>query len=333
MGKKYVLVTQKDIARDSGVSTATVSRIMKKKGEFSEKTIARVLDSSSRLGYYANQLVDGLRNGKTRTVGIIGDFHGQCFQAIHDRLIGRNYLPIVVRQKIGKDDTDNERALLHRMIEQRVEGVIILPLRDYAGNEYFDEAIKSRMPIVAIDRKLPAEIDFVGTDNYAAGELAAKQFLRLGRRRLLHYQGPQYTLPARLRRQGFCETVAHSGTAAVEVFGDETAYMPDPSLLRDFLRNHPGIDAIFTFNDSYAADVYNVIRSLGLGIPGDVAVIGVGDQGFGEYLTPSLTTVDQCQARIGDAAIGLLFERIEEKWTGPKDIIIAPEIKLRVSAS
>ena len=174
MTKDYI-VNLKDIAEATGYSISTVSRVIKKKGEIAQATRDRILEVAGRLGYHDNRLSNGMRTGKTGTVGIVTGIHctffAELFSSLNRELVKRDYLGLV---SLNDDDEIDDQACIRRLLEHRVDGILIVPRHDQADNRYFTEATSRGLPIVSIDRKVPADIDFVGTDDYAGGWMAAE---------------------------------------------------------------------------------------------------------------------------------------------------------------
>ena len=94
-----------------------------------------------------------------------------------------------------------DSALLRRLLEQRVDGIIIVPRDDFADNDYFRDFVSRRIPVISVDRKTKADIDFIGTDDFYGGYLSARHLYETGRRNLGYLAGPDYASPARLRRE------------------------------------------------------------------------------------------------------------------------------------
>lgn len=335
MAKKYI-VSLKDIASETGVSVSTVSRVIKEKGEIAAETRERVMEAARKLGYHSNKLIEGMKTGKTRTVGVlisIGDhFFSQIVQGIHNGLTTKGYLPIVVWPK---GDGSNEQALIHRLLEQRVEGIIMRPLQDWADTNYFNDVIERGLPIVTVNRKLHAKVDFIGTDDYKGGWLAADHLLRQGHRHIVHFQGPQYASPAILRKQGFAHRMAESSDATHYYIGDAAEYLPESDQVLQFLKDNPQITAMTCFNDYCAAAVFDAAHTLGIRIPEDLAVIGFGALPFGDHLRPQLTTLDQRPFEIGARAVAMLFDQLKQdsRQKEPQEVRIEPELILRGSTT
>jgi DNA-binding LacI/PurR family transcriptional regulator len=329
MKKKYI-VSLKKIAEETGVSISTVSRVIKRKGEIAQETREMVLNAANRLGYHSNILIEGMRTGKTKTIGVMipirDEFFNEIVYFINQSLMERDYMPINVWQDIqGK----NEKTLISRLIEQRVEGIIIRPLLDWVDTEYFSDAIKRGLPVITLDRKISATVDFIGTDDYTGGQLAAKHIIDLGHRNIAYYQGPQETSPGRLRREGFEQYTKSCSDVSMILYG-LGGWRPDGiESAKAFLSKNAKVTAIAAFSDIYALEIYDAAWDMGKKIPEDVSVIGFGNLHVSRYAKPKMTTINQFPDKIADALIESLFARIENasvKLPKNKEIRIKPQL-------
>jgi len=320
----------KDIAVKTGYSISTVSRALKHKGELSRSTRERILNVAEQLGYHDNRLSNGMRTGKTGMIGVIIDpttpFFNQIFVAMHDRLRSCDYLPVV--SWAANDD----QRVIHRMIEQRVEGIIIVPSNDAADNRYFTEVIARGLPLVSIDRKTPADIDFIGTDDYAGGWMTAEYLYGLGHRELGYYQGPPTASTAMLRRQGFESFCAQHADCRFHLLG-LGGWQPDSDAqLEAALRARPQITAAGAFYDLYALQLLKIAAGIGRRIPEDLAVVGFGNVAFQWPNWSALTSFDQKTTEIAESAVSTLFRRIENPLAPSVELRIKPELIIRPSS-
>ncbi|HCE45138.1 MAG TPA: hypothetical protein DET40_16475 [Lentisphaeria bacterium] len=304
----------KDIARDIGVSITTISRVLHNKGEIGQATREKVLKSAESLGYRSNLLVDGMRTGRTKTIGVMipcdEGFFTEIIKGIHNSLIQKDYVPILLwPDHTGK----SEREQIHRLIEQRVEGIIIRPIEDEAQKDYFMEIFDRGIPVVTVDRNLPyVEFNFVASDDYTGSSLATEHLISLGHKNIAHLKGPQFASPARIRKKGFEDTIAKYPGVVGTVSENELFYY-DLSKASTFLEKNPQITAVFAANDLAAAAVCDAAGGLGLKIPDNLSVIGYGNLPLGQWKYPAISTVNQFPCEIGRSAVQLLFKQIEGK--------------------
>lgn len=310
-------VRLKDIASECRLSVATVSRILRRTDQCSHMTRVRVIAMAEAMGYRPNLLVQGIQSGRTRTIGVmvpLGDeFFGKIANGIHNGLVAHDNVPIFVWPKPGNLPTQptDELAQLHRLIDRRVDGIILRPNRDNIDDEYLSEVWHRNLPLVAVDRALGnTRADYVGTDDEFGARLAAEHLLSLGHCRFAHLAGPEQVTTAALRRRGFESTVGTKrGTTFVWETDESFGHRSFDAALR-LLRKTPRPTAIFCANDYQLPGLYRAAASLQIDIPRDLSVVGFADLGIASYLSPAATTIRQDPEAIGQAAAELLLNRI-----------------------
>ena len=335
------MIQLKRIAEEASVSIGTVSRVLSNKAQVSEKTRDRVLYVAEKLNYRPNRLVRAIQTGKTKTIGVLinpaHEFHSHILAGIQDALSEQDHLPIVINARKLNDPAapfpTNELELIHRLIEQRVDGIIICPIEDATPDEALNEAWKHRLPVVCVDRRMPnTHADFVGTDDYLGGRQAADFLLSLGHRRIVHLAGPSYASTGRLRRQGF--------EAVMQEHGIEYQVLEDPQFkhgldqARQLLGSTSHPTAVFAASDLNAMAIYQAANELNLRIPQDLTVIGFADMSFAPIVTPALTTIRQFPRQIGQTAVDLIFKRMQGAFDDleVQSVCIKPELVERASS-
>ena len=325
-------VSLKQIAEASNVSIATVSRVLRDRGEIAPATRQRVTEAARRLQYRPNLLVKGLQTGRTQSCGVLMEmsdpFLAQLFVGLQDELLVDDYAPVVLRATAvrsgagsgagggrgggGASDPElpGELRQIHRLLDRRVDGIVLRPIRDAASDRYLKEVWDRGLPLVAVDRRLPhSHADFVGSDDTGGGRLAAEHLLGLGHRRLGQIAGPSFTSTGRERAAGFEQRVADQPDASCRSL-EEPGFTDGYRRAVELLKGRERPTAIFAGNDLMASGVYRAAAELGLRIPADLSVVGFGDLWCAGQITPRLTTVRQEPRRIGKLAARLLLQRI-----------------------
>jgi len=306
----------RQIAEASGVSVSTVSRVLLDRQNVSPKTRQRVVDVARRFKYRPNLLVRGMQTGQTGTIGVLlypgESFAAQMLVGIHDALAASDRAPLLLWTDRGDDagDRPSELAQIHRMLDRRVDGIILSPIVDAASDDYLKEVWDRGIPLVAVDRELPhTHADFIGCDDRMLGRIAADALVDAGHTRLGHIAGPDFTSTGRHRRAGFVDR-------AVERLSTPPRVVVEPSFAHgkaaalQLLDGPDRCTAVFAANDRLATGVYEAADQLGLSIPDDVSVIGAGAFDFGRWLRPRLATIDQRPREIGKEAVRVLLGRL-----------------------
>ncbi|MEA2734924.1 MAG: LacI family transcriptional regulator [Humisphaera sp.] len=329
-------VSHQDIAREANVSRVTVSLVLAGKDQTSEETRRRVLEVAKRLRYRPNLLVQGMQTGRTFTVGVIMPssmhFHGQVARGIHDELMTADYVPIQLWMNPAKDTKNTELEQIHRLVDRRVDGVIIFPVDASVPDVHFHEIWQRHIPLVTVDRETTTHADHVGTDEEVGGKLAAENLLSLGHKRVVHVTFPHRTGNVHRRAETFIKRMQKGG-ADVELVGGHLEDLVAP--LKEILSRPKRPTAVFAATDPMATKVYGVAASLGLKIPVDISVMGYADFPFARDLVPPLTTVRQDPYQMGRIAAQLLLDRILDRASGEasKRIHLAPELIVRGSTA
>ena len=335
--KRTRRVSHQDIAREANVSRVTVSLVLAGKDQTSEETRRRVLEVAKRLRYRPNLLVQGMQTGRTYTVGVIMPssmhFHGQVARGIHDELMTADFVPIQLWMNPSKDTKNTELEQIHRLVDRRVDGVIIFPVDASVPDVHFQEIWQRHIPLVTVDRETTTHADFVGTDEELGGKIAAEHLLSLGHQRVVHVTFPSRTGNVARRGDAFLKRMTKGG-AEVEIVGGHLDDIIAP-LKETLTRASKRPTAVFAATDPMATKVYGVAAGMGLKIPDDLSVIGYADFPFARDLVPPLTTVRQDPYEMGRIAAQLLLDRILDRAesNSATRIHMAPELVVRDSTA
>lgn len=324
------------LAEELGVSAMTVSRALNGNPSVSKATRDRVLEAAARSGYRPNRLAKGVLTGRSGTIGVmvspVKPFEAHVVLGIHDALVEQGYLPLLHFHSLGPNAERDTAELdyIHRLLDYRVEGLIFWPSDETVPDVYLNEVWERNVPLVAIDRHLPeTRADFSGTDDVAAGRLAAEHLIALGHRRLAHIGGKPNVSTYRDRRAGFESALRDHGLAQEVV---ECRYDDGFDATVELLKGETRPTAIFAASDVIALGVYRAAASLGLTIGSDLSVVGCADLPFARDLTPPLTTIRQDPYEIGRQAVRLLLERLAGKSPSrPQSSRLPPRLFVRKS--
>ncbi len=281
-------------------------------------------------------LVRGMQTGRTKTVGVmlpfVDEFYGHIINGVHDELVKEDHVPLVLcsfqEQQPGESERiSTELQQIYRMIDRRVDGIILHPVDDAVSDEYLHEILDRHIPLISVDRELEyAHADFVGTDDERIGALAAERFIELVHNRLGQIAGPSAVTTVSRRRQGFERAAAKAGVQCLTVisskFNDGSREIPK------LFQSEPRPTAIFAGNDILASQTYKVAKQLGLQIPRDLSVIGCSNLTVSRLLTPELSTFEHFPEKIGAEAAKLLLRRLKhpdaktDKLPDPRRVIV-----------
>ena len=337
--------TLKDVAIDAGVSLATASRVLRYDDKaFTPETRKRVQQSAEKLKFRQNLLVKGIQSGRSETIGVIlpinTEFETKLFHGMHEELVSGDHVAIVVKTAGDCPQTlrKNTREQIHRLVDRRVDGIILMPNDDHAPDEFLSEVWERGIPLVTVDREMPAtHADFSGNDDYGGGRMVADHLLELGHRHLAQWTTMlgKYANTYDQRMCGFKDAIQNSGNAACTTVEDSKFLedLENPAALNELLRADTRPTALFVPWDRAAIVVYHVAQQLGIRIPKDLSVVGYANYEYSEWAEPPLTTVDQFPEEIGREAVRLLFRRLrgDLDGEGPQKVRRKPELVIRKS--
>ncbi len=334
------MYTIHDVARLAGVSIATVSAVINKKGTVSPGLTQRVQKALEALDYQPHRLARSLKVQRTHTIGmVIPDltnlFFAEVVRGVEDEARGQGYSIILCD---SNEDPALELANLNTLHAWRVDGVLLAPCNVQAG---FDSTMRRRFPIVFVDRIVPG---FAGpaviTDNFRGAYEAARHLISLGHTRIATIVGRLEFSNAIDRLEGFRKALQEAGLPLHQEYlqqGDfrlESGYRCGKQLL--------GLDrkptAIFSCSNSMTLGLMGAINEMGLRCPEDVSILGFDDFDWAANFSPRLTTVAQPTYEIGKQAIQMLLLEMRESGGIVPDskeriIVLNPELRIRNSTA
>ncbi len=305
--------TMEDVAREAGVSRALVSLVMREQPNVSEVRRVRVLEAAERLGYRPNAMARSLASRRTRTVGVVLDdlrnpFFAEIAGGVEELASDLGYQMLI---SAGGRQARREQAALSTLLEYRVDGIILVSPRMEVGDI---RAAAAEVPVVMVGRRVRgADADFVIIDEGHGVELVLDHLVSLGHRRITHVDGgsgaggPQ-------RRAAFLRGMERRRLArqASVIHGDFTEEA-GVSAARQLLAGPVLPTAVFAANDLVAAGLLGGLDHAGVNVPGDVSIVGYDNVSIAHLAHVSLTTVHQPRSEMGQMALELLLDRIDNR--------------------
>ncbi|MCK8486693.1 LacI family transcriptional regulator [Paenibacillus sp. MBLB2552] len=317
-----------DVAKKSGLSVVTVSRVLNGAETVREKNRQKVLDAMKELDYRPNAAARSLASGKTGIIGVIvttlqDSFFDQVVKELNEVLALHGYfLAISVTTGISSGDT-------HYLIqEDRVDGLILLsPLEE---DNYIVELKRRGIPYVLIDNQKPENDSFsVTIDNFKGGYAATIHLLEQGHTSIAHLCGEEMFRSTRERRNGFLQALSEQGLEPFEVVTGQFEIAFGYDTCKRWIAAGHLPSAVFAGDDNIALGVMNALMEAGISVPGQVMVVGYDDQYIASQLRPQLTTVRQPADQIALAAADMLLKRIDGRMKRGAGQRIDPELILR----
>ncbi|WP_152394794.1 LacI family DNA-binding transcriptional regulator [Paenibacillus guangzhouensis] len=318
-----------DVAKKSGLSVVTVSRVLNNSPSVREKNRQRVLDAVKELDYVPNAAARTLARGKTRIVGLIAttlhdSFLDEIMHEITSELETHGYFLVL---SVSKDKDDKNPYLIQ---EERVDGLIILsPIHEL---DYVTELKKRKLPFVLVDNQLNTpSVSSVIVDNDQGGYDATKYLIELGHTRIAHISGPRVFRSSIDREKGFLRALSEAGLAPFIVEEAEFSISDGYDIVRRWIQEDRLPTAIFAGDDNLAFGAINALSEAGIRVPDQVSIVGFDDQYLAESLRPHLTTVRQPATQIARTAVELIMKQIQGTSKRSTIVKLQPELIIRDS--
>jgi DNA-binding LacI/PurR family transcriptional regulator len=335
--KKKTVVRIEDVAREAGVSPASVSNAFNRRfARISPQTREKILAVAARMNYMPNAAASSLRSRRTRTVGavvtnILNPFYTAVVRGIQDAARHAGYSVFVCNTD---DDARQEQEMLQLLQAKQVDGLLLVTT---GANPKLKRLAASGMPIVLLDRTQPSlQIDTVRIDNGRAAREAVEYLIGLGHRRIALLSGPARGVSTRMGRiAGYDAALKAHGLAACGEYKKEAPTDPESGwrATRELLDLKEAPTAIFVTNTFLAVGALEAIQERGLRIPADLSFLMFDDPDWARLVTPAITAIAQPTHEIGRTAFDLLRSRLTGEKSGPRDVVLAARFMQRGSCA
>jgi DNA-binding LacI/PurR family transcriptional regulator len=326
-----------EVARRSGVSRSTVSYALSGKRAVAEATRRRIQDVIDELDYRPNAAARALKEGRTRTLGLVIPPAGGRLTFMQLEFVA-SVMEAAARADhdvlLSPSGGDHDRSFERIVIGRRVDGVILMEIR--LDDSRVTRLQRAGMPFVTIGRTARSvgmcwvDLDYatlIGRCVDHLADLGHRHIALLNRSAELVTSGYG---PGQRAREGFAEAVARRGVAGFEFCCDDHARAGD-ACVGEMVRTHPEITAAATINEPALPGIQRALERAGLEIPRRFSITGVAARHWAEEFHPQLTAADLPAMEMGATAVEFLVERIAEPDAPPRQRLLAPPISLRNS--
>jgi len=306
-----------DIARETGVSIATVSRVLNGRPDVASATRSKVLAYIRQRDYVSNRIARASAQDRTGLVGVMapkitGGYFSEILAGVAEALDERELRPIICATR---HEREREDTLIGRFAGGAADALILI--RPAAPPAKLAALYHQRYPFVVVDPTHSVEdpIPVVASANRAGALRATEHLLGLGHRRIGVITGRPGEVATRDRLEGYTYALTKRGIPSdpglvrVDDFEFAGGYRAAIDLLA--LPDRP--TAIFAFNDAMAAGVIRAAREKGLTLPEDLSIVGFDDAETAAYATPALTSVRQPLQDMGRVAVEMLDRLIAQR--------------------
>lgn len=335
IGMKGKRTTLKDIARELGISTSTVSRALRDHPDIRQDTKDQVAALARTLEYQPNFLARSLKETRTELIGVIVPsisyhFYSGVISGIEQVVQAHGYSVMVCQTE---ESLEREIKQIRHFAAGRVDGLIAAISGQTNDDAHFRYLQRSGMPLVFCNRVADTAADKVMVDNVIGGRQAVSHLIEQGYRRIAYLGGPDFLAISNDRYAGYVAAHEAAGIACEPDylihcdFSEARAMEATDRLLA--LPNPP--EAIFTVSDRVAVGVLRALRNRGLRIPEDMALIGFNDDPICSLLSPALSSIAQPKYEMGQLAARMLLEQIEGTSNRPRTHMLKTELQVRES--
>ena len=327
-------VSVKDVAAKSGVSFQTTSKVLNGKGSVSDVTRARILRAARELGYVPNLLARSLVMHATRAIGLVAsdlsDNNLSRFIVGAEQEARRRGYSIIVTGVESGGSGGGEA--LPALIERRVDG-ILLATPDLEVDRSSRRSLQGTLPVVSLHH-VPVRVSaFVGCDDQLIGQLATAHLIDGGHRRIATVIGPPGRHATSGRLDGYRQALETAGIEFDQSLVANASGEIEEAVraTKELIARRPDLTAIFAQNDLMAVGVLAALRDMGRRVPEDCAVVGCDDIDVAAYTAPPLTTVHVPFHEVGEAAMRVLLDAIENPSTSRSNMSLGVRLVVRAS--
>lgn len=331
------MATIQDVARDAGVSTATVSRVLSAPELVAEATRARVMASVTNLGYQPNFAAKSLRTLRTEKIlvtvpDISNPFFSQVIRGVEEAARAAGYSVLLGDTR---HEAEREEEYAAMLLRREADGLIFLGHRLPQALAPMVAKAGARTPIVnGCEYSSDLGVSGAHIDNARAAAEAMEHLYGLGHRAVGVITGPLASPLSRDRLAGVREAAEAAGrTAGLRVAIGDFSIESGLREATDLLGAGERPTAIFCFSDEMAMGALEAIRRADLKCPDDVSLVGFDDIRFAQHLDPPLTTVSQPMDRIGHEVVRLLLDILSGRAQALEHVTLPHALAIRGSTA
>ncbi|MGC0274190.1 LacI family DNA-binding transcriptional regulator [Pseudactinotalea sp. Z1739] len=330
MRRRTVRIT--DVAREAGVSTATVSRVLNGAPSVDPELAERVRAAAAATRYVPNSNGRALRRQRADIwAAVVSDVQNPFFTslvtAVEHVAVSAGYSVMLCNTD---EQLDRERAYLEAAIAQRMAGVVVSVTSEQHSD--LTPLLDAHIPTVVVDRRVQGFTgDTILMDNVEAGRLAGRHLLDLGHREVFTMAGPSGVSTTEDRLLGIREVLEAAGLPMQGRHLVRTDLKADEAetAVRAMLDRADRPTAIFASNGPLSTGAYRAIQRSGFRMPDDISLLGVDDERWTTMVNPNLTLIAQPVEALGRLAAERLLARAADDQTEAVHVLMAPEMKVR----
>ncbi|MCI6549972.1 MAG: LacI family transcriptional regulator [Prevotella sp.] len=311
-------ITMKDIAKEFGVSVATVSRALNNSSRISAERREAIQAYAREHNFYPNVIGEQLRHARvksTRMLGVILPqlphyYFSTILAGIEEEAYTRGYQVVIAT---SNEQYEREVKICDAFYRNKVCGVIVSQAKNTLVYDHFQRLIDNNIPLVFYDRICTGvNASRVVVDDYMGAFAAVSHLVETGCRRIAYYGSPLTLEISKNRYNGYKDALLKQkmelAPEIVTICDNRSdAEVITPKILLD--KNRP--DAFFCVNDDTAIGVLYTAKRMGFRVPEDISICGFTNGERAIACDPMLTTVEQRGKRVGEEAANILINKVE----------------------
>lgn len=340
MNKKQI--TLSDLAKELGISTATVSRALKDYPDISAETKRKVIELAKKWNYRPNTMAAGLRKRESKVIGVIipsivNHFFSSVIKGIMEVAYDNDYRVMLCQTN---ESYEKELADANALLSSRVDGLLVSIAHETENYDHFEEFVDLGIPVVFFD-KVPDQSGYstVVVDDFRGAYEAVTHLIQLGHREIAHFRGPLMASTSRSRYEGYLKALQDHGISPREDWikaCQNITFEEGQQHTIDLLTDFPEVTAIFCITDTLAMGASVGARSLGRSIPEDLAIVGFSNWFISQVIDPPLSSVSQPSLDMGRHATEMLLREIMASKNGVEfeheNIVLPTKLVVRASS-
>ncbi len=334
-------ITIYDIARELGISPATVSRGLRDHPAINRKTKKRILDMAKEMGYRSNTFASNLRLKRTNTIGVIvhrlDSFFVASVLAGMEKVASESGYNLIITQSL--ENVSKEIANADTMFNSRVDGLMVSLAYDTENIDHFEVFIEKGIPLLFFDRVFQHKnCPSVVIDNFKAAYQITSHLIDQGCIKIAHVTGDLKRNVYSERFAGYKKALEDGGlkyTNDLLIINYLNEHIgPNVDAAKQILAMKPMPDGVFITNDAFAAYCMRELKLAGLAIPQDIAIAGFNNDPISGLVEPNLTTINYPSYEMGEVAARTLINHLKgsSNMMLTDAIILKSELIIRASS-
>ena len=333
-------VTIYDIAKELGISASYISKALNNHPTISEKVRETVKKKALELNYKQNSHAANLRQGSSKTIGVIvphinQSFFSEAIAGIEEVCFEHNHGLIICQ---SHEFFKQECKAIDTLIHQNVDCILISVSAETLSASHLETIKKNKIQLIQFDRCIDTLDSYkVLNDNKEASYSVVKNLINEGYTKIAFLGGPEHLTVFKNRKEGYLKAIKEAGLIIpYNYIVDDVLYSKKAAeAAEEILSLKEPPDAFFTVSDHQSLEVFKIAESMGIMIPEQLGIFGFANEDFGEIIKPALSSVDQRSKELGKQAANLYFKKIRNKnedHPTDKNIIIESQIIIRQSS-